>query len=291
MINVLSVHAGADTGGCGWGLVHAFKGDRDVRLRSAVKKLAFTEYPRDLTWAQVSAEWALADVVHVHGTTRTWRILGGGKPFVLHHHGTHYRNHYEALNRQVADLGGRAVASTIDLLRYGADLVWCPQVHDLDWLARFRRPHDGPLRVGHFPTNRAIKSTDAFLKGCADLGIQPVIGERGTWAETLAVKGTCDVVYDQVKLGYGNNAIEAMAMGIPVIAGATSWTLGRMRDTFGTLPFYEATEATISDALKAMHDPEVRAEYAARGLAHVKRWHDGSETRRVLTPIYRQLAK
>lgn len=114
------------------------------------------------------------------------------------------------------------------------------------------------------------------------------IGE--SWAECVQIKSTCDVLYDQVELGYGNNAIEAWAMGIPVIAGATQDTLDIMGATFDKIPFLEATSDTIADALIAMKNTTTRNQWGRTGKAHVERWHDGRESVARLTAIYRELA-
>lgn len=287
-MRVLSIHHGADTAGVGYGLSRAFAGHPTITLRSTVRKGNYLRYPTDLPWGQATTEWARADVVHLHNSFRSWRLMGHDRPFVIHHHGTQYRDHADVLNAAVTEHGGRAVVATLDLLDHGEGLTWVPQPHDLDALARHRkRQHGGRLRIGHAPTDRAIKSTDTFLAACARLDVEPVLIERRPWAECLRIKGTCDVLFDQVQLGYGSNAIEAWAMGLPVIAGAAPSTLQRMTDTFGDLPFLPATEDTIADAIDALRDPDVRDEWGARGLGHVRRWHDGGETVTRLERVYR----
>ena len=290
-MRVLSVQLGSDVGGCGWGTAQAFRGHPKVTFRSAVRRSNYLRYPADLPWPEAEHEWDRADVVHIHGSLRAWRTMGGNKPLVMHHHGTKYRRNADLLNRAVSDLGGTAVVSTLDLLDYGDGLTWVPQAHDLPALAAHRKPQHGRLRIGHAPTDRTIKSTDAFLAACARLDVEPVLIERRSWAECLAIKGTCDVLFDQVILGYGNNAIEAWGMGIPVIAGAAPSTLARMRDTFGALPFLATDEGGIADAIAAMIDTPTRSEYAALGAAHVARWHDGTETVARLEWAYRTQAE
>jgi glycosyltransferase involved in cell wall biosynthesis len=108
------------------------------------------------------------------------------------------------------------------------------------------------------------------------------------WADVLAAKARADILFDQVQLGYGNNAIEAWCMGLPVIAGVADW---KVRDAmvarFGKLPFYEATEDTIGDALRrVVESADMRAEYAALGMAHVRKWHDAREVVRMLSEVY-----
>jgi glycosyltransferase involved in cell wall biosynthesis len=169
------------------------------------------------------------------------------------------------------------LVSTIDLL-VADDLTWLPSPHDLEWLPTFRAPiDDGVYRIGHAPTNRAIKSTEALIAASRRLSeempVELVIGEKLSWHNTLALKGTVDVFFDQVILGYGNNAIEAWGMGIPVIAGGAPDTLAKMWSIFGELPFYQATEDTIYEALRALADPKTRKEWAERGRRFVERFH------------------
>jgi glycosyltransferase involved in cell wall biosynthesis len=151
------------------------------------------------------------------------------------------------------------------------------------------------MRIAHAPTDRGIKSTAAFLEATDQLkaeghAIEVDLIEGVTWAECLARKAKADVYFDQVKLGYGNNAIEAWGMGIPVIAGGAPPTLEEMERRFGNLPFYNATEDTLYAALRAMLDEGIRDEYAQRGQQHVERFHDERLVVEQLKDIYRRAA-
>lgn len=153
------------------------------------------------------------------------------------------------------------------------------------------------IRIAHAPTSREVKGTAFFLEAIRQLqaegyDIQLDLIEGVTWAECLQRKAQADIYYDQVKLGYGNNAIEAWGMGIPVVAGAHHSTLQEMRSRFGELPFLNATEATIYDRLKALIlSEDLRAEYTERGLNHVERFHDERVVVETLKALYRRAAK
>ena len=57
---------------------------------------------------------------------------------------------------------------------------------------------------------------------------------------------------------------------------------------WGSLPWYDATEATIYDALRRMvESADMRAEYGALGMAHVRRWHDAPVVVDMLSEVYR----
>lgn len=308
-MKVLSIHAGADTGGCSWGLVGAFaRAETDIELDSVIRGTNYIDYPGQHDWSEAGKLWDAADVVHLHNTTRTLDLMvnrwgHGPKPFVLHHHGTYYRQNFGRLNRDLRRLGragqARTVVATLDLLQQGPGIPWAPAAHDLEAYAKLRKRVKGtigtdrPIRIGHAPTDRAIKSTAAFLKACEKLAdehpVEVVLIEGKTWAECLALKGTCDVYFDQVLLGYGNNAIEAWGMGIPVVCGAEDFTLAEMGRRFGTLPFKLADEGSIYAALLDMCDAKIRGDYSRRGKAHAQRWHDGTETVKALSGVYRDL--
>ena len=156
-------------------------------------------------------------------------------------------------------------------------------------------PGEDPVRIAHAPTDRGIKSTAAFLEATEQLKaeghpIEVDLIEGVPWSECLARKAKADVYFDQVKLGYGCNSIEAWGMGIPVIAGGAPSTLEEMQSRFGELPFYVADEDTIYDALKAMTDKDTRDEYGQRGLRHVQRFHDDAKVVAQLQDVYTRAA-
>lgn len=149
------------------------------------------------------------------------------------------------------------------------------------------------VKVVSAPTARRIKSTDALEAAVERLRsegheVELDVIEKVSWAECLQRKASADIYFDQVQLGYGCNAIEAWGMGIPVIAGGAPATLAEMRSRFGgRLPFYEATEQTIYDALLEMIlSPDLRSEFGERGLEHVRQFHDERVVVQQLQDVY-----
>jgi hypothetical protein len=152
------------------------------------------------------------------------------------------------------------------------------------------------IRIAHAPTNRQIKSTEEVIAAVERLqddgfAVELDLIEGVNWDTCLDRKARADIYVDQVILGYGNNAIECWGMGIPVLAGAQPATLAEMERRFASLPFYRATEGTIYDRLKELvQSADLRAEYAERGLAHVRRFHDERVVVDQLKAIYRRAA-
>lgn len=291
-MRILNASHVADTGGNGFRTARAFARLTDWPYRSTCRTANYLAYPVDLPWDEALAEWHRADVVHVRDGFQAQTILGApDRPTVIHHHGTQLRRKWRELLPEQRRRGAVGLVSTLDLLAYGDDLTWAPALYDLEALAAMRRPQrDGVLRIAHAPTNRAVKSTEAFLRAARRLGrelpVEVVLIERTAWAECLERKARADVYFDQVVLGYGNNAIEAWGMGIPVVAGAAPETLDEMERRFGTIPFRLADEGSILAALRDLADPDTRATWADRGRAHAERFHSEAAGVALLSAAY-----
>jgi glycosyltransferase involved in cell wall biosynthesis len=300
-LNVLSINAGADPAGISASIARAFRRIApEWRVVSITNKQNYIDYPQDVEWSSsaVRRAWFDADVVHLHHGFVTADLLVKGalvhKPYLVHHHGTQFRDDPIRHLRELRDHHAIGVVSTLDLyLLAPSDVEWLPAPFDTEALSGMRETHDPErIRIAHAPTNRAVKSTDEFLKAIARLQHEgyPVdveLIEGATWSECLRRKATADIYFDQVILGYGNNAVEAWGMGIPVIAGAADVTLDEMERRFGSLPFYHATQETIYQSLRDLvESPDLRAKYSQRGLEHVRRFHDDRVVVEQLKALY-----
>jgi hypothetical protein len=298
-VKVLVYCPGTDTAGVGIGIQRAFVNHSDWTVRQVRRKARSYAYPHDAEWADRAALIRASDVVHVMEEPKA---IPSGKPAVLHHHGTYLRKYLKVTLREQEKRKALGIVSTLDLhVLTGMD--WIPAPYDIDWLATFRDPQP-TLTIAHAGTNGESKSTGPFLAACErlakELPIRVLHITGKTWAECLAIKGTADIYFDQVLTGYGNNAVEAWGMGIPVIAGIEpaearnrghlipDATPDEMERRFGGLPFVRADEGSIYDALRLLADPAERVKWADRGLSHVRRFHDQPQVVRKLEDIYRR---
>ncbi len=243
-------------------------------------------------WKNIVRWWDEADVVHLHdGFHQMPRKRGG---LVVTWHGTGFRESSDILLAQQHEHFAVGTVSTLDLwLLAPDDVAWLPAPHDTDNYRSIRNAVPairGPLRIGHAPTNRALKHTDVFLAACERLAqeaeIEVVLIEGADWVDSITLKATCDIWYDQLAFGYGGNGIEAMAMGIPVVCGAADATLVEYERRFGSLPFALADAGTVYDALAMLMEPENRGFYGLRGIAHTTAWHSYSAVADRLEPLY-----
>jgi hypothetical protein len=291
-LRLLHLHPGSDTGGQslgGRGVLEA----AGIEVRVLVGRQHQFGYgvatKRSLELEREAYLWS--DVVVVHNDAAVLDRLGDRPPrqIVVHHHGSQFRDHPDEAWRRGAERGAeRQVVSTVDLLLSvpaGEHAEWIPQIVDLELIglhagaARGHRSRTQARRVvvSHAPTNRGIKGTRyvqrAALRMRGNVRLD-VISNRPWW-ECLFRKALSDVFVDQLHLGYGNNAIEAWALGLPVIAGASDAILDRMRAEYADgLPFLAATPETVGERLaELVRDPDLRRGWADRGRAHLERYH------------------
>lgn len=282
-MRVLIVCPRSDIAGVGIGIKRAFDRHSDIEVRHVARVRKVYAYPTDAEWEERRDLIRWADLIHV------MEIPGDyGKPTLVHHHGSYYRTNG----------GPPGICSTLDLHLLGAG-EWIPAPYDIGQVSTNRSQTD-TLTVAHAGTWADGKSTAAFFEAAARLPIEVEYIQNATYAECLRRKGAADIYFDQVLTGMGNNAVEAMAMGIPVIAGIEpaearkrghlipDETPDEMERRWGGFPFVRATEDTIYDALLSLMDPGARNYWGERGRAHVRRFHDDRVVVRQLEDIYRR---
>jgi hypothetical protein len=287
-----------------------------LRIRSAHKQDQYFQFQGDLRWgpdaprgqrAEVKRLAMAADIIHLNNSERGLFELGMArdkKPMLLHHHGSLFRNNPERMLSMASARKMVQAVSTIDLQRFDTRVLhWLPTAYDVKALRVRQQPRTSErIRIGHFPTNRGLKHTDLFIRVVRELieegvPIELVPGEfltedehwlpRWTWDVAMDAKRSCDIVYDQLMFGYGCNSVEAWAMGKPVIAGADEWTLKRMGDLWGDLPFERASEDTLKAVIRKMvKSAAMREDAAQRGLQHVMRYHDELPALEKLAELY-----
>ncbi|MGK2898620.1 MAG: glycosyltransferase [Burkholderiaceae bacterium] len=297
-MNVFVLSTGSDTGGQGARIAKAFRRHAPGwNVRAMHPSANYLGYPADLPWDKDEAQrlYDAADVVHHQNQLHGYQMFERGHtPAVMHHHGSRLRNNAVEVRREARSIGAVSMVSTVDLLQCApAGAAWLPSPFELDELAAYRRPRrKGPLVIAHAPTNREIKSTDVVIAAVerlqASYDVELDLIEGVPWKVCLDRKGRADILVDQLVLGYGNNAIEAMAMSIPVVCGiADPQVRSRAQATWGADPFYAAAVDDLQWRLEELiRSTELREEYGARGRAHVERFHAAADVVEQLKAVY-----
>lgn len=279
----------------------------EVRVIATRSRMGYPQPERFTDLIQVERAYAWADVVVLHNDVDVYRHVDNGrrKPVILHHHGSAFRNDPEGRYAAGEAIGALQVVSTVDLLTFApkrADLTWLPQVVDTDAMRDLRVQGyiaDGRFRIAHAPTNWEKKGTREVIAAVASLArrfpVELVLID-GTppagpvpWPECLLRKAACDLLIDQFELGYGGNAVEAWALGMPVIAGATAPIRHRMRRVYGRrdLPFVQTTKAHLEDSITGLlRYPEWYTKLQQRGQEQVRRFHSQAAVVALLRDLY-----
>lgn len=300
--NVLIISDGDDMAGVNFAIKKAFDkfSDRYI-LRQVRGTDNYIKYPHDITWwgsnELVNRLYDSADLIHI--SEYPWALLGGSapkiwklvpKPTVIHQHGTPFRNN----PRQFLDIAKREhstqIVSTVDLL-VDDSLEWLPNPVDIEMMLAIRLQNyknDGIIRLGQAPTNRQEKHTAEYIAVAKELGVDYLVVESQTWETTLKEKARTDIWFDQLTYGYGNNAIEAAGMGIPVVGGfANDVHKQRYVDLVGELPFVEATVGTLREVFRRLiEDRDFRLSESDRIHSIVRDLHGEASVVKRLEAIY-----
>lgn len=157
-------------------------------------------------------------VVMFDGWSRTNEIASG-KPLAVVYNGSGYRATWRHRNEQDKDNGIVQFGTTIDLTcdTYGSSMNWLPVPMEI--VDPTPEKTEGVFHIIHCPTHRGRKSTERIVEELGDLdGVRLEIVEGATNDECLRRKGKAHLLIDQFYVGYGVNALEAWALGMPVIA-------------------------------------------------------------------------
>lgn len=273
-----------------------------LEIRSAHRAEQYFQFPNDILWTrhtepEIRILAAAADVIHLNNSHMAYKRLRlNKKPALLHHHGSMFRGDPNAMHVVARQYKMVEAVSTPDLLQYGDDLHWLPTAYDVDALEAYGRTAkcepDGRIRLVHAPTNRTLKHTEVLLAAVdalvkEGLPLDLILVEGQTWAECMKAKAQADIVFDQLAYGYGCNAVEAWGMGIPVISGSDPWTSAWMHREWGDTPYAEATPETLVDVLRVLvTDEAARKDAAAKGMAHVRKYHDERPALTKLAELY-----
>jgi len=189
------------------------------------------------------------------------------------------------------------------------DLLWVlperarfvPYAHlDItDWVPVAKTPSDTPIVI-HAPSHRGAKGTAHILEAVDRLkaegvAFEFVLVEKLSNTEARKLYERADLVVDQLLAGwYGGFAVEAMALGKPVICYLRDSDFGFLPEAMRSeLPLINAQPANIFDVMREWLTSR-RGELQARGRAcrqYVERWHDPLRIAQGIKADYERIAR
>jgi glycosyltransferase involved in cell wall biosynthesis len=214
-----------------------------------------------------------------------------GKKSVMHFLGSDIRGKPPAELAWAARAGARIVGS-YDAIRWVPEAEVVPPGIDLrEYAPAPPSDRDRPIVV-HAPSSRRRKGTEHVIAACEQLPVELEIVESLHHDEARRRYERADIVVDQLRAGwYGLFAIEAMALGKPVVSFLHEEAVRRTEEAFGVrVPIVPATGETLSEALRPLADsPEERRRLGAESRAYVEQVHDAGRVADRLLDIYSRL--
>jgi glycosyltransferase involved in cell wall biosynthesis len=249
-------------------------------------------------WAALARLLPRTDVFHFHfGLTLVPQSLqfpilrAARKRSVMHYLGSDIRG---KTPEQLA-FGKKADAQVVgsyDAIRWVPEAEVIPPGVDLASI-RPEPPSDRarPLIV-HAPSSRRRKGTEHVLAAVDGLDADLELVEGLRHDEAFQRYRRADLVVDQLNAGwYGLFAIEAMALGKPVVTFLHDEAVRRTEEALGTqVPLVSARADTLREALRPLvADAARRREVGAASRAYVERVHDVERVADRLLDLYARL--
>jgi glycosyltransferase involved in cell wall biosynthesis len=214
-----------------------------------------------------------------------------GKQSVMHFLGSDIRGKSQGELAWAQRAGARVVGS-YDAIRWVPDAQVIPPGIDLSTIEPVPPTgRDRPL-VMHAPSSRTRKGTEHIVAACAELNVDLEIVEGLDHREAFERYRRADVIVDQLNAGwYGVFAIEAMALGKPVVTFLHDEAVRRTEQAFGVkVPVVNATKETLAAALRPVAEsPEERRRVGAASRAYVEQVHDLERVTDRLLALYASL--
>jgi len=283
-MNILNLGV-MDCSGAGYALMDAINKHTSHEARFVVGRHTRYRYPTDIIRPGLDKLWRLVDWADVYNfQVRGDEMLPDGaprKPTVKTYHGSGYRNHWRELNAKAKACGWVQTCLTVDLSQFGATWIGraMPDLsHMYDPGPGFHVAHAGASGRKNWKRNRKGTSiVEAVAAEFEDVTFD--IFREVTNDECLKRKAKAHLYIDQVGpyaiAGHGTNALEAWALGMPVVVWTSNEILDLMRERFGQLPFCACYDAdSLRQCIVQFRDsPELRAHWTAIGRQYVQRWH------------------
>jgi len=214
-----------------------------------------------------------------------------GKRSVMHFLGSDIRGKPPA-ELAWADRAGAKIVGSYDAIRWVPDAEVVPPGIDLREYKPVPASENPRPVVLHAPSSRRRKGTEQVIAACEQLPVELEIVEGLHHDEARRRYERADIVVDQLNAGwYGLFAIEAMALGKPVVTFLHDEAVARTEEAFETtVPVVSATADTLIDRLRPLiEDAGERRRIGARSRAYVEQIHDADRIADRLLDIYSRL--
>ena len=284
--------SGGDSGGNSYFIADAINKYTPHYARAIRMMQTYLQYPHDLLCPSMEEiqhwmDWA--DVIH--GRDFVTFLPETKKPRVITFSGRAWRKRPAHLTSRWRSLGWFVTVSTPDMLLYHPKdpPLWIPNPRE----KMVSGEKHEEFTVCQAPTFRERKNTAMVEAALGHAGINFHVIENKSYFQCLEEKAKCHALADQWDYGYGNNAIEAWSLEIPVISGARDRKyINNVIFMHGYVPYAEAraTQKDIAEIAKRLRDDEpFRKLTIARGLEYFHTYHHSPAVAKTVTDLYTRL--
>jgi len=214
-----------------------------------------------------------------------------GKRSVMHFLGSDIRGKPPEELEWATRAGARVVGS-YDAARWVPDAHVIPPGIDVHAIAPAPPSDRERPVVLHAPSSRRRKGTEHVVAACKELDVELEIVEGLDHREAFERYRRADVIVDQLNAGwYGVFAIEAMALGKPVVTFLHDEAVRRTEEAFGVqVPIVGATKETLAEALRPLTESAgERRRVGAASRAYAEEMHGLERMTDRLLALYAEL--
>lgn len=156
----------------------------------------------------------------------------------------------------------------------------------------------GTVKIAHAPNHRGIKGTEFIIESIDILknkgyDIELVLIEKMKNDEVKELLNDCDILIDQLNLGYALNAIEGMSLSMPVITNLTNELYTKVFKQYAFLdecPLVSSDYNSLSTELeKLIINPSLRIELGLKGRAYIEKYHSKTAFFLMMNNIYAKI--
>ena len=187
---------------------------------------------------------------------------------------------------------GAEIVGSYDAIRWVPAAEVIPPGIDLSRIAPALPSDRARPLIVHAPSSRRRKGTEHVVAAVEGLDADLELVEGLHHDEAFERYRAADIVVDQLNAGwYGIFAIEAMALGKPVVTFLHDEAVRRTEEAFGIeVPLVAATKETLRERLRPLvASPEERRRIGAASRAYVERVHDLERVTDRLLDVYAAL--
>ncbi|OGD56667.1 hypothetical protein A2V71_03580 [Candidatus Berkelbacteria bacterium RBG_13_40_8] len=158
-----------------------------------------------------------------------------------------------------------------------------------------RKKKNPKIKIIHAPSDRTIKGTEEIIQVVKKLAyrfpLELVLIENMPHKQAIQCYQEADIVIDQLKIGwYGGFAVEAMAMGLPVVCFLRKKDLEKFVPFWREIPIVNADQEDLEEALiPLIENPNLRKKLGTKSRKFVETYHDPLKIAKQTVKIYNQL--